>query len=71
MGFSRQEYCSGLPCPPSADLPDLGIEPKSRALQVNFFSHRGSPTMYKIINRDLLYSKGNSTQYSVITERGK
>ena len=26
MGFSRQEYCSGLPCPPSGDLPDLGTE---------------------------------------------
>jgi len=27
MGFSRQEYCTGLPCPPSGDLPDPGIEP--------------------------------------------
>ena len=26
MGFSRQEYWSGLPCPPPADLPDSGIE---------------------------------------------
>ena len=26
MGFSRQEYWSGLPCPPPGDLPDLGIE---------------------------------------------
>ena len=26
MGFSRQEYRSGLPCPPPGDLPDLGIE---------------------------------------------
>ena len=24
MGFSRQEYWSGLPCPPPGDLPDLG-----------------------------------------------
>ena len=22
MGFSRQEYCSGLPCPPPRDRPD-------------------------------------------------
>ena len=29
MGFSRQEYCSGLPCPPPGDLPDPGIEPAS------------------------------------------
>ena len=27
MGFSRQEYWSGLPCPPSGDLPNPGIEP--------------------------------------------
>ena len=35
MGFSRQEYWSGLlfPCP--GDLPNPGIEPRSPALQVN------------------------------------
>ena len=26
MGFSRQEYWSGLPCPPPGDLPDLGVK---------------------------------------------
>ena len=29
MGFSRQAYWSGLPCPPPRDLPDPGIEPMS------------------------------------------
>ena len=29
MGFSRQEYWSGLPCPPPRDLPDPGIECRS------------------------------------------
>ena len=29
MGFSRQEYWNRLPCPPSGDLPDPGIEPVS------------------------------------------
>ena len=29
MGFSRQEYWSGLPRPSPGDLPDLGIEPAS------------------------------------------
>ena len=28
MEFSRQEYWSGLPCPPLGDLPDPGIEPE-------------------------------------------
>ena len=31
MGFSRPEYCSGLPCPPPWDLPDPGIKPRSHA----------------------------------------
>ena len=35
MGFSRQEYWSGLPCPSPVDLPDLGIEPGSPALQAD------------------------------------
>ena len=26
MGFPRQEYWSGLPCPPPGDFPDPGIE---------------------------------------------
>ena len=32
MGFSRQEYWSGFPCPPLGDLPDSGIELASLAL---------------------------------------
>ena len=32
MGFSRQEYWSGLPFPSPGDLPDAGIEPGSPAL---------------------------------------
>ena len=32
MGFSRQEYCSGLPFPSPGDLPDPGIEPGSPTL---------------------------------------
>ena len=35
MGFSRQEYCSGLPFPSLGDLPDSGIEPGSPALQAD------------------------------------
>ena len=29
MGFFRQKYWSGLPCPPPGDLPNTGIEPAS------------------------------------------
>ena len=35
MGFSRQEYWSGLPFPSPGDHPDPGIEPESPALQVD------------------------------------
>ena len=41
MGFPRQEYWSGLSCPPPGDLPDPGIEPRSfasPALAGRFFS---------------------------------
>ena len=33
MEFSKQEYYGGLPCSPSGDLADPGIEPGSPALQ--------------------------------------
>ena len=41
MGFSLQEYCSGLPFPPPGDLPDPGIKPvsfMSPALAEGFFT---------------------------------
>ena len=47
MGFSRQEFWSGLPCPPAEDLPNSGNEPRSPvspAWQVDSLplNHRGS-----------------------------
>ena len=41
MGFSRQEYWGGLPCPPPGDLQDPGTEPSSLlspALAGRFFT---------------------------------
>ena len=41
MGFSRQEYWSGLPCPSPGNLPNPGIEPMSLmspALAGRFFT---------------------------------
>ena len=35
MGFSRQEYWSGLPFPSPGDLPDPGIKPRSPSLQAD------------------------------------
>ena len=38
MGFSRQEYWGGLPFPFPGDLPNPGMEPRSPALQADFFN---------------------------------
>ena len=41
MVFPKQEYWSGLPCPPPGDIPDPGIKPASvtsPALAGRFFS---------------------------------
>ena len=38
VGFSRQEYWSGLPFPPPGDLPHPGIEPVSPLLTGRFFT---------------------------------
>ena len=35
VGFSRQEYWSGLPFPSPGDLPNPGIKPRSPALQAD------------------------------------
>ena len=45
MGFSRQEYWSGLPFPSPGDLPDLGIKPRFPALQADSLPSepQGSP----------------------------
>ena len=55
MGFSRQEFWSGLPYPSPGDLPDPGMKLLSYLLhwQVDAFS------------------RGNYTQYYVITFKGK
>ena len=44
IGFSRLEYCSGLPSPSPGKLPDPGIEPTSPAWQADplSLSHMGS-----------------------------
>ena len=49
MGFSRQEYWSGLPFPSPEDLSNSGIQPRSPALQVDSLlpSHLGNPNTHK------------------------
>ena len=49
--FSRQEYWSGLPCPPPGYLPNLGIEPRSPELQAASLS--SEPPREASINRGM------------------
>ena len=45
MGFPRQKYWSGLPCPPPGDLPHPGIKPRSPTCRRILYqpSHQGNP----------------------------
>ena len=54
LGFPRQEYWSGLPCPPPGDLSDLGIKPTSPSLKVDSLplSHPGSPHILMFFTGD-------------------
>ena len=59
MGFSRQEYCSGLPYPTPGDLPDPGIETvslKSPALASMFFTTSGAWVIVVNIMSETLFS---------------
>ena len=68
MGFSRQEYWNGLPCPPSRDLPDPGIEPMSLmspAWAGGFFTTEppGRPCIHSHFNRYVLFTYSNLNLY--------
>ena len=45
--FSRQEYWSGLPCPPPGDLPNPGIEPGSPELQADSLPSEPPGKLYR------------------------
>ena len=66
MEFSRQEYWSGWPCPPSGDLPDPGTEPASPVLARRFFTTE-TPGKSRQVQRAVtpsLYSKAVVLQVS-------
>ena len=56
MGFSRQEYWTGLPFPSPGDLPDPGIKPRSPALQADALTSEPPGKSY--------YPKGNPISIS-------
>ena len=77
-GFSRQKHWSGLPCPPSGDLPDPGVKPASPALAGELFTTEppAKPTQIDIVllaKTDFGYSSVssqlfNSMKYTLILD---
>ena len=70
MGFSRQEYWSGLPFPSPGDLPDPGVEPMLPALAGRFLplSRQGSPvvTAHMELNVYAMYKEINTVYLKFI-----
>ena len=66
MGFSKQEYWSGFPCPSPGYLPDLGIEPGLPYYRQTLYqlSHQGRPTRM----RKVLKTKVMSTSLHSLSE---
>ena len=62
MGFSRQEYWSGLPFPSPGDLPDPRMEPRSLALQADSLpaEPQGKPNTGLIKDTGLVPGSGRS-----------
>ena len=80
MGFSRQEYWSGLPCPPPGVLPDTGIRPMSLvspALAGGFFTtsaiFKYSTIKYfereRSHSRNFYYSPSGSSVHGILQAR--
>ena len=55
MGFSRQEYWSGLPFPSPGDLPNPGIEPRSSALQADALTSEPPGKVVEVTLKQFIY----------------
>ena len=74
MGFSTQEYWSGLPFPSPGDLPDLGIKPRSHTLQADALTSEppGQEDLWIALNTEVLTElrlNGKPLQYSCLENR--
>ena len=67
MEFSRQEYCSGLPCPSPEVLPDSEIEPGLPALQAESLPSEpvGVVTTYSVLQIIHLFNQQGLVQSPV------
>ena len=62
VGFSRQEYWSGLPFPSPGDLPNPGIEPRSPALQADALTSEPPGKPKSLINMCNLKKQNSDSQ---------
>ena len=62
MGFSRQEYWSGLAVPSAGDLPDPGIKPTSPALQADALPSEPLPSEQEQFSLSLFFLDDSPTQ---------
>ena len=71
--FPRQEYWSGLPCPPPGDCSDPGMEPGSPTLKADSFhlGHQRSPAVPSLLSNavhplDLKLSFASSVSHNAV-----
>ena len=67
MGFSKQEYWSGLPFPSPGDLPDPGIEPRSPSLQADALPSEppGKQSVHSLVTLKI-YIKATGIFYTLV-----
>ena len=71
MGFSRQEYWSGLPFPPLGDLPNPGIEPQSPTLQTDALPSEPPGKLYVLaIVNSAAMNNGIHVSFSILVSSG-
>ena len=66
IGFSRQEYWSGLPFPSPGDLPNPGIEPRSPALQADALTSEPPGKLLRLKKKNLLQDLSLGKSYAVL-----
>ena len=71
-GFSREEYWSGLPCPPPGDLPNPETEPRSPALQADSLPSEspGKPDKSQSTPQTLPHTRDGSAHFGFLSDPG-
>ena len=66
-GFSRQEYWSGLPCPPPGNLPNPGIKPRFPKLQADSLLELYAFILFEFISMSRHYLDVNQRSLEIKT----